>query len=111
VVPPYAAQYEVKQAAKLTCTSFMRGARKIEENEWRDEFERTAKVAGARIMSKDQYLFTVEKQTNLNLWHCAFKVAWRSETPVFLLGTFFPEVPPLKLTHRIDDAHNVSITF
>ena len=111
VVTPYVAQYEVKQAAKLTCTSFMRGVRDINGNEWREDFVRKARMSGVQLKSEQQYAFKIEKQTNLNLWHCTFKAAWNSETPVFLIGQFLPDVPPLKITHRIDDSHDVSIKF
>jgi hypothetical protein len=111
VMTPYVAQYEVKQAAKLTCTSFMRGARDIKANDWRDEFVRKARMSGVQLKSDQQYLFAIEKQPNLNRWHCTFKVAWNSETPVFLIGQYLPNIPPLKITHRIDDAHDVAITF
>jgi hypothetical protein len=106
---PYLAQYQVKQAAKLTCNSFTRGNVDINDRAWREDFVRKASVVGVMLKSDQQYHFAIEKQTNLNRWHCTFKVAWRSETPVFLLGDFLPEVPPLKLTHRIDDSHDLPI--
>jgi hypothetical protein len=111
IMPPYIAQYEVKQAAKLTCNAFIRGASDINAPAWREDFVRKARAADVFLKSEQQYLFKLEKQHEQNRWHCSFKVAWNSETPVFLVGQFFGDVPPVKITHRVDDAHDVPLSY
>ncbi|MBM4279490.1 MAG: hypothetical protein FJ137_01580 [Deltaproteobacteria bacterium] len=111
VASPYVTQYRVKQAAQITCNAFTRHTVKIEDAAWREDFTRKARIAGANLKSEQQYLFKIEKQVDLNRWRCTFKVAWNSQTPIFLIGAYLPDLPQIKLTHRIDDVHDVSIAF
>ncbi len=111
IATPFMAQYEVKRAARVTCSDFFRAHRDIQGPEWRDDFVRKARIAGVNLKSDQQYLFQLEKRTSLNMWHCRFKVAWNSETPVIGIGELVTELPKIKITHRIDETYEVPIKY
>jgi len=109
---PFAAEYEVKTAAKIACNDYMAMMRSNTPNanrQWETRFVQSARRAGVALKN-DQYDFQAGNIADRQEITCRFIVAWRSVTPIILVGDVLG-LPPMSLVHRLDYVHKVKRNF
>ncbi len=109
---PFSAEYEVKTAAKIACNDFMAIKRSNTPNApgtWEAKFLQQSRKAGV-LLNSDQYDFQAGDISNRQEIKCHFIIAWRSVTPLLLIGELFA-LPPMTLVHRLDYVHAVKRNF
>jgi hypothetical protein len=106
---PFAAEYEVKTAAKIACNTMVRDPNRQDpsRNIWEKPFLLKARTAGVTL-TPEQYAFDLTMNRNENV--CKAAIAWRSSTEFILVGFLF-EMPPMKIVHRLDINHTVKAKY
>ena len=107
---PFAAEYEVKTAAKVACNDYRLVSRagNVNDRSWEKKFLDRARVAGVQLRD-DQYNFTLS--TDLGDATCRIQIKWIDKTTAILIGDIVTEIPPLTLLHSIDYLHRVKKNY
>ena len=108
---PFAAEYEVKMAAKTACNELRFATRSNSgDKSWEKNFVSRARQAGVQLR-EDQYDFEIGVDLDSHDPTCRVIVKWRDSTEAFLIGGIVTELPKLTILHSLDFVHKVRAKY